>query len=133
MFYLTLENQIYIGQANQQGSTSNQQPNFSVIFEDDGETGYFYAIDMQQDPVIVDSVHIYNVSAVEERHIARKLQICWNKSGDFAILLINDYPHAAFDFVKLIGYNHSKFPPSNLTSLWSREEIGDEQLKQWLK
>ncbi|TNH03832.1 DUF2251 domain-containing protein [Testudinibacter sp. TR-2022] len=133
MFYLTLEDQLIIGQATQLGSPSTQHDYLSVMFEDDGETGYFYALDTRQTTMpIVDALHIYNTSAINEKEMARKLQICWSEDGCFALLLINDYPHAAFDFVKLIAYNHSKFPEPEFGSMWSRREITDELVQQWL-
>src|SRR5690348_10176709 len=43
---------------------------FSTVFEDDGETGYFYAYDSDTTTnPILDAVHIYNVSAVVDRQI----------------------------------------------------------------
>lgn len=132
MFYLALEDQLFIGQTKQVGTGSEQHDHLSVIFEDDGETGYFYALDTRQAMPIVDSLHIYNASAVSEKETARKLQICWSQDGNFALLLINDYPHAAFDFVKLIAYNHSKYPEPEFGSMWSRKVIDDELVKQWL-
>lgn len=133
MLYLTLEDQLFIGQEKQVGSPSTNHDYLSVVFEDDGETGYFYALDTrQQEMPIVDALHVYNVSAVNEKEIARQLQICWSEDGNFALLLINDYPHAAFDFVKLIAYSHSKFPEPEFGSMWSRKEINDDLVKQWL-
>lgn len=132
MLYLTLEDDLYIGTPKQLGSMSNHNDYLSVMFEDDGDTGYFYAIDTRQSQPIVDCLHIYNTNAVEEKSSVRKLQICWSEQGDFVLLLINDYPHAGFDFSKLIGYNHSKYPMPEITSMWSHEEINEEKVKQWL-
>ncbi|MGR6980599.1 DUF2251 domain-containing protein [Testudinibacter sp. P27/CKL/0425] len=133
MFYLTLEDQLFIGQQKQVGTASDKHDYLSVIFEDDGDTGYFYALDTRQTQMpIVDSLHIYNASAVSEKETPRKLQICWSEDGLFALLLINDYPHAAFDFVKLIAYNHNKFPEPDFGSMWSRKLIDDKLVEQWL-
>lgn len=132
MLYLTLEDKLLISQPKQIGTHSTQQPHLAVIFEDDGDSGYFYAIDTQQKEAIVDSLHIYNVAAVEQKQIERKLQICWSEDGYFALLLINDYPHAAFDFKQLIAYNHNQFPQPDITSLWSHKFITEDLIKQWL-
>ncbi|MFC0323852.1 DUF2251 domain-containing protein [Gallibacterium melopsittaci] len=132
MFHLTLEDELFISQPKQIGTHSNQHEHLAVVFEDDGDTGYFYAIDTQQTEAIVDSLHIYNVTSVEQKEIARKLQICWSEDGYLALLLINDYPHAVFDFKKLIAYNNNQFPQPAITSLWSHKLITDELVKQWL-
>lgn len=130
---LGLEDDLYIGTAKQVGSTSVEQPEFSVMFEDDGESGYFYAIDMTKSQPVVDGLFVYNVASVEQPQVMRKLQICWAKSGKIALLFINDYPHAVFDFTRLIGYNHSKYPEPDFTTMWSRQEIDDSLVKEWLK
>ena len=103
------------------------------MFEDDGETGYFYALDMRQNAQpIVDSLHVYNVDNTRNHHEARKLEICWDESGYLALLLINGYPHAVFDFAHLIGYNTSKHPQPDLMSMWTHEEITNERATAWL-
>jgi hypothetical protein len=41
---------------------------YSAVFEDDGETGYFYAVRLPQtDDGILDAVHIYNVTNVTDK------------------------------------------------------------------
>ena len=41
---------------------------FSAFLEDDGERGYFYAVDAKRsDNTILDAVHIYNVANVVDR------------------------------------------------------------------
>jgi len=41
---------------------------YSAFFEDDGETAYFYAVDLSRpDNTILDAVHIYNVANVVDR------------------------------------------------------------------
>ncbi|HBO37121.1 MAG TPA: DUF2251 domain-containing protein [Pasteurellaceae bacterium] len=134
MMYLVLEDKHLIGQAKRQGAHSTVHDHFVVMFEDDGETGYFYALDLRnQEQPIADSLYVYGVHNIEALEEARKLQICWNESGTTAYLLINDYPHAVFDFNRLVGYNHSKFPQPELGSMWSHEEITGELVREWLK
>ncbi|TDQ59427.1 hypothetical protein EDC45_0074 [Mesocricetibacter intestinalis] len=134
MLHLVLEDKHLIGQAKRVGAHSTANDDFVVIFEDDGETGYFYAMDLRDkaNPV-ADSLYLYSVSDIENLQEARKIQICWNESGDSAYLLINGYPHGVFDFTRLIGYNHSKYPQPDLGSMWSHEEINDKLVIQWLK
>lgn len=40
---------------------------FTVIFEDDGDTGYFYAHNRADESRVLDAVHIYNVQSVIDR------------------------------------------------------------------
>jgi hypothetical protein len=47
-------------------SESGSEP-FATVFEDDGETGYFYAMDLRREEQIVDAVHIYNVASMVDR------------------------------------------------------------------
>jgi hypothetical protein len=83
----------------------------SAFFEDDGETGYFYALDLSRTPdMILDAVHIYDVASVVDRDRPSKLKIVWSKDGSRCALLINDYPHAAFDFFARRGYCRTNFP-----------------------
>lgn len=83
-----------------------------VVFEDDGDTGYFYALDMlRADNPIVDALHIYNVTNMTDRQIPSTVQIVWSADDLKAMLLINRYPHAVFDFAARRGYCRTAFPP----------------------
>jgi hypothetical protein len=85
---------------------------YAVVFEDDGETGYFYALDLaKQDNPIEDAVHIYNVADVEDGDEPSELKIGWSEDGAKVVLLINDYPHAVFNFAAKRGYCRNNFPP----------------------
>ena len=84
---------------------------YSTIFEDDGETAYFHAYDRR--PLaeqILDAVHIYNVSAVVDHSLESVVEIIWSDDGLKSALLINDYPHAVFDFTTKRGYCRTNFP-----------------------
>jgi len=72
---------------------------FAVIFEDDGETGYFYGLDLEnkKQPVL-DSLYIYNVKDVLDPNVSVKVEIIWSEDGLKSRLAINDFPHAVFDF-----------------------------------
>ena len=85
---------------------------FSVVFEDDGETGYFYALDVsrQEDPIL-DALHIYDVVAVTDRDLPSQTQIVWSADGLKAALVINGYVHAVFDFEAKRGHCRDGFPP----------------------
>jgi hypothetical protein len=85
---------------------------FGVIFEDDLDTGYFYAIDANADQKILDGLHVYNVADVSDRDKPCTIQIVWTDNGNLASLLINNYCHAIFDFKKREGYCRNAFPPA---------------------
>ena len=90
----------------------------AVVFEDDGETGYFYACVTVNGPVL-DSVHIYNVEAVKDRDRPSEYKIGWSAAGRHAALLINGHPHAVFDFDRRKGWCRTGFPPPNSAGVWS--------------
>ena len=69
---------------------------------------------------IKDALHIYNVKNVVDRHLPGVLEIWWDSTGRKAILLLNGYPHAVFDFDAERGYCRTGFPPS-LSSGWSKD------------
>lgn len=85
---------------------------FSAIFEDDGETGYFYAYDrsVAERPVL-DLVLIYEADSVVERRLESTAAIIWSPDGSKTALLLNDYPHAVIDFAARCSYCRSNFPP----------------------
>lgn len=117
------------------GLTPPQHEHLVVMFEDDGETGYFYAMDLHQaEQPIVDSLFVYNVSDIEQNSLKepRRLEICWSEEGYQAFLLINSYPHAVFDFQQLVAYNHTKFPQPDLGSMWVHKETTHELVESWL-
>ena len=91
----------------------------SVVFEDNGETGYFYAVERGADGMqILDAVQIYAVRNVVDREIPSEVEVAWTDSGDRAALYLNSHPHAVFDFRARRGYCRSGFPPPPQTG-WS--------------
>ena len=96
------------------------ESSFAVVFEDDGTTGYFYALDTaHEEQRILDAVHIYNAESVADKDRSSFARIIWSPNGEHAALLINDYPHAVFDFAAKRGYCRTGFPPPSPT--WSSE------------
>ena len=94
---------------------------YSAIFEDDGETGYFYAYERTEpEGTVLDSVHIYNVRNVVDREIPSVARILWSKDGLKAALLLNDHPHAVINFAARRAYSRSNFPRT--TGPWSDRE-----------
>lgn len=91
----------------------------AAVFEDDGQTGYFYALDESAEGnPIQDAVHIYNVEDISDGHIPSEVKIGWSEDSQKCVLLINGYPHGAFDFVGKNGYCRSGFPPP-INKVWS--------------
>jgi hypothetical protein len=93
-------------------SAKSPTTDFEVAFEDDGDTGYFYAIQQTADEMrFLDAVHIYNAKGVTDGKIPSKVQLVWSEDGLKALLAINRYVHAAFDFAAKRGYCRTGFPP----------------------
>ena len=100
--------------------------NFAVVFEDDTDTGYFYAVEVEPETGkqnILDALHIYNLEEVPEKQRAGKIRIFWSTDWQRCALIINDYCHAIFDFENHGGYCRNEFPPPN--SFWTN---GDRTL-----
>lgn len=83
-----------------------------VVFEDDGEAGFFYAVLEEDEMTILDALHIYDVVNVEDRDVPCSLKILWSEDLTKAFLSINDYYHAVFDFKNKAGYCRNGFPES---------------------
>ncbi|NBB32084.1 DUF2251 domain-containing protein [Cellulophaga sp. BC115SP] len=92
---------------------STVENNNAVIFEDNEETGYFYAIDRNNNLDILDALHIYNVSDVIDKDKPSIVRILWTEDLKKAFLSINNYYHAVFDFDNKAGYCRTGFPSSN--------------------
>jgi hypothetical protein len=87
---------------------------FGVVFEDDGEAGYLYGVDFAREGnPILDAMHIYNVEQVTDREKPSLVKLVWSGDGLKAALLINNYPHAIFDFDARRGYCRTGFPPAD--------------------
>jgi hypothetical protein len=83
----------------------------ATVFEDDGNTGYFYAVARSGDDIqILDAVQIYVAPDVVDRDRPSELAIIWSADGMKSALLLNDYPHAVFDFAAKRGYCRTGFP-----------------------
>ena len=94
---------------------------WGVVFEDDGDTGYFYARDYREvDSVFVDALHIYTVKQVVDASLPSNLRIIWSNDWSKAALLLNNRPHAMFDFAEKIGYSIDEFPEPDPNTGWRR-------------
>lgn len=103
---------------------------YAVVFEDDGRTGYFYALDMSRGSnPILDALHIYNVESVVDRGVPSVVQIMWAGDGLKAALIINNYVHAVFDFEANRGYCRTGFPPPDTRWTQYSHEWDDSALE----
>lgn len=85
---------------------------YQAVFEDDGDTGYFYALDTSRSGnPIVDALHIYNAQSVVDRDKPSQLHIVWSVDGLKAALFLNSYPHAVYNFEERRGCCRTGFPP----------------------
>jgi hypothetical protein len=86
---------------------------WAVVFEDEGDVGYFYACDRSQstdEARILDAVLIYNVSALKNPETERLAAIEWSRDGMQAVLYLDGTAQALFDFEARQGYCRSNFP-----------------------
>lgn len=98
---------------------------FSVAFEDDGRSGYFYALDLSlSDPElskVVDALCVYEVSMSLPPFTPLKIQLVWSVDGLKAAVIINGTPQAAFDFSQRCAYSETGFPPPRpIGQQWTR-------------
>jgi hypothetical protein len=105
---------------------------YGVVFDDNTETGYFYALDIVDEQNILDALHIYNVHDVIDKHKPSKIQIAWTEDGQIASLLINSYCHAIFDFKERAGYCRNAFPDSKTNWALIKNRLLNEELIQRL-
>jgi len=93
---------------------------WTVVFEDEGVAGYFYACDRSQttqDEGLLDAMLIYNVSALAasdaelERPSAERIAaVEWSRDGLKAVLYLDGVAQALFDFEARCGYCRMDFP-----------------------
>jgi hypothetical protein len=103
---------------------------FVVVFEDDGDTGYFYALDQSQSSQpIQDAMHVYNVANVTDKHLPLIVELGWSPDNQKAVLLINDDAHAIFDFSTKRGYCRTGFPSPSASNGWQGHDWDDSAFK----
>ena len=123
--YLLKEQSFIAGEDTFIESVSSEN-NYAVVFEDDTETGYFYAIELNRETgsqQILDAAHIYEVYAIEAAKRPARINIIWSTDWLRCALLVNNYCHAIFDFANHGGYCRNSFPPPN--DIWTK---GDRTL-----
>ncbi len=100
---------------------------YAVIFEDDGRTGYLYAMDQTAvgDQKIQEAMLIYDVATITDRDRPNELILAWTPDSALAVLLINSYPHAVYDFERKRGYCRKNFPTPGK---WGQDFRWDESV-----
>jgi hypothetical protein len=93
---------------------------WTVVFEDEGLAGYFYACDRSQqtqEQSILDAMLIYNVAALAKSDLEldrpepqRIASVEWSRDGLQAVLYLDGTPQALFDFEARCGYCRMNFP-----------------------
>jgi hypothetical protein len=101
---------------------------YAVVFEDNLETGYFYAANTKPSLRILDALHIYNVADVVDKEKPCNIKIVWSDDGLIASLLINNYCHAIFDFEKRAGYCRNGFPDTGSDWTQIKERVLTDDL-----
>ena len=103
---------------------------FCAVFEDDGEAGYFYALDQSRSGrQIEDAMHIYHVAHVADRHTPSLIEIGWSLDNRKVVLLINDFARAIYDFSAKRGDCRAGFPPPGKASGWVGHAWDDSALE----
>ncbi len=130
--YLLQEQAFTIGEPVFIESQSSEY-NYAVVFEDDSETGYFYALqtDEIEGQEILDAVHIYESGSIAAAERACTIKIIWSIDWLKCALILNDYCHAVFDFDNHGGYNRNEFPPPNETWTKGDRKLTDEMIEQY--
>ncbi len=94
-------------------SSNSPSPPWTVVFEDEGPAGYFYACDRSRethDAAILDAMLIYNVSSLEDRERERLASVQWSRDGLQAVLYLDGTAQALVDFAAKIAVCRSDFP-----------------------
>lgn len=95
---------------------------YAVVFEDDGDAGCFYAVDtdVEDGNPVQDALLVYVAADVTDADLESTLEVGWSQDGLKALLLINDVPHAAFDFGQRQGWCVSGLPEAAVNKAWSK-------------
>jgi hypothetical protein len=92
---------------------SAESPPYAVVFEDDGQTGYFYGLDRRLDEPLLDALHVYDSEPLLEQLETGKAHIdIWVSEDGLAVsLLVNGKDQAFFDFGDKRAMCRTGFPP----------------------
>ncbi|MGY3087958.1 hypothetical protein ACVWYF_000991 [Hymenobacter sp. UYAg731] len=127
---LGAEAKITIGTPDTFIDSTSAAGSIGVVFEDDGTTGYLYAVRPGSPMDLLDALHIYDVANVADRQVPVMVQVFWDVAGTAAALLINGYCHALYDFQRMAGFCRNAFPPARNGQTLKRE-LTDELVEQY--
>ncbi|RNI28436.1 DUF2251 domain-containing protein [Rufibacter immobilis] len=125
--YIYEEEIFYPGKDTFIDSTADKEN--AVVFEDNEETGYFYAVERSDGLKILDALHIYNVKNIVDKDKPSTLKILWSEDESIALLSINDYYHALFDFKSKAGYCRTGFPENGSWAKVKERQLTDSLLE----
>ena len=83
---------------------------------------------------IFDALHVYNVADVIDKDNSSNIKILWTADFTKAVLSINNYYHAVFDFKEKAGYCKNAISESKRNcTLVSERVLTDELLDKLSK
>jgi hypothetical protein len=107
------------------------QGGFATVFEDDGETGYFYALDTKSvNQQIVSALHVYDVAS-EGNGTQVLLETIWTSDGLMCGFLIDHTVVAVFDFGDKSGWQ--RLPISDSHGEWTYLPLTPDVESSFLK
>jgi hypothetical protein len=109
--------------------SAGPRPPNQVVFEDDGEAGSFYAVDLSRpaESRIVNRLAVYSVGALTLPLKAQFVRIQWAADGAKAALFVNGRAHAVFDFDHQRGYSRSPSPMPDESPWPKAEQLWDDR------
>lgn len=82
---ITVEREFLVGQEIVVEAPAPEGP-FCAVFQDDGQSGYFYALNTSlRDHRIQDAMQIYSVANVTDRDHPSTAKVGWSKDGNVPI------------------------------------------------
>ena len=86
---------------------------WTVVFEDEGVAGYYYACDRSQqtqEHSIMDAMLIYNRTSLSDPDKSRIASIQWSRDGMQCVFYLDGSAQAFIDFAAHISFCRSDFP-----------------------
>lgn len=105
--------------------------NFGSVFEDDGNTGYFYGLQSDnRQPIVLDALHVYEVGRDVDQDQLVRIAIRWSEDASKTALLMDGRVQAAFDFANRRAVCRSDFPPAD--GRFTSTHHWDDSVLDWL-